>query len=100
MKSRGRLPRAGRISTVHRRSTYSPTTREAAACYQRALGIFQTVGDRWGAADTLTNLGDICRAAGELLHAREAWQQALGILDDLQHPDAAEVRAKLARTDP
>ena len=65
-----------------------------------ALSIFRTAGDRWGEADTLTNLGDIRRAAGELLHAREAWQQALAILDDLQRPDAAKVRAKLVRTDP
>jgi tetratricopeptide (TPR) repeat protein len=73
---------------------------EAAGCYERALSIFQAVGDRWGEADTLTNLGDIRRASGQLPRAREAWQQALAILDDLQHPDAAKVRAKLARTDP
>jgi tetratricopeptide (TPR) repeat protein/transcriptional regulator with XRE-family HTH domain len=73
---------------------------EAAACYERALSIFRTVGDRWGEADTLTNLGDIRRAVGELLQAREAWQQALAILDDLQQPDAANVRAKLARMIP
>jgi DNA-binding SARP family transcriptional activator/tetratricopeptide (TPR) repeat protein len=73
---------------------------EAAACYEHALSIFRTVDDRWGEADTLTNLGDIRRAVGELLEAREAWQQALAILDDLQHPDAAKVRAKLASIDP
>ena len=73
---------------------------EAGACYERALSIFRTAGDRWGEADTLINLGDIRRTTGQLLHAREAWQQALAILDDLQHPDAAEVRAKLARTNP
>jgi DNA-binding SARP family transcriptional activator/tetratricopeptide (TPR) repeat protein len=71
----------------------------AAACYERALSIFRTVGDRWGEADALTNLGDICGAAGELLQAREAWQQALAILDGFQHPDAAKVRAKLASMD-
>jgi len=73
---------------------------EAAACYGRALSIFRTVSDRWGEADALNNLGDIRRAIGELLLAREAWQQALAILDDLQHPDAAEVRAKLASLGP
>jgi DNA-binding SARP family transcriptional activator/tetratricopeptide (TPR) repeat protein len=72
---------------------------EAAACYERALSIFRAVGDRWGQADTLTNLGDIQRAAGEPLAARHAWQQALAILDDLQHPDAAKIRAKLASMD-
>jgi len=72
---------------------------EAAACYERALRIFRAVGDRWGEADTLTNLGDIRRAAGDLLQAHEAWQQAHDILDGLQHPDAAKIRAKLAGTD-
>ncbi len=68
----------------------------AAACHERALSIFQTVGDRWGEADALINLGDCRRAVGTLRPAREAWQRALLILDDLQHPDAADVRAKLA----
>jgi hypothetical protein len=36
------------------------------------------------------------RDAGELAQAREAWQQALAILEDLQHPDAGQLRAKLA----
>jgi tetratricopeptide (TPR) repeat protein len=72
---------------------------EAAACSERALSIFRTVDDRWGEADTLTNLGDIRRAAGDPGRARGAWQQALDILNDLQHPDAAKVRAKLAEID-
>jgi DNA-binding SARP family transcriptional activator len=71
---------------------------EAAACYQRALSIFRESGDRFNEADTLTHLGDTRHAAGELAQAREAWQQALAILDDLQHPDAGQVRAKLAST--
>jgi hypothetical protein len=33
---------------------------------------------------------------GDLPRAREAWQQALVILEDLEHPDSDEVRAKLA----
>jgi tetratricopeptide (TPR) repeat protein/transcriptional regulator with XRE-family HTH domain len=72
---------------------------QAAACYERALSNFRAAGDRWGEVDALTNLGDIRRGAGELLQAREAWQQALATLDDLQHPDAAKVRAKLASLD-
>jgi hypothetical protein len=63
---------------------------------ERSLSIFRTVGDRWGEADSLTNLGDIRHAAGELLRSREPWQQALAILDELRHPHAAKVRAKLA----
>jgi tetratricopeptide (TPR) repeat protein/transcriptional regulator with XRE-family HTH domain len=73
---------------------------EAAACSERAVSIFRAVGDRWGEADALTNVGDIRRATGELPTARQAWQQALAILDDLQHPDAAKIRIKLASIEP
>jgi hypothetical protein len=47
-------------------------------------------------ADTLTHLGDALHAGGELVQARDAWQQARHILDELHHPDAEQVRAKLA----
>jgi DNA-binding SARP family transcriptional activator/tetratricopeptide (TPR) repeat protein len=69
---------------------------EAAACYLRSLSIVREYGERLYESETLTHLGDTRQAAGELAQAREAWQQALAILDDLQHPDAAQVRAKLA----
>jgi tetratricopeptide (TPR) repeat protein len=72
---------------------------EAAACYERALGIARELGDRWVEADTLTHLGDTRNAAGDLPHARQAWQQALAIFEDIQHPDAAKVSAKLGGLD-
>lgn len=68
---------------------------EAAACYQRSLDIFREFGDRPSEADILTHLGDTHQATGDLPGAREAWRQALAILEDLQHPDADQVRAKL-----
>jgi tetratricopeptide (TPR) repeat protein len=71
---------------------------EAAACYQGALSLKRESGDRFSEAATLTHLGDTRHAAGELAQAREARQQALAILEDLQHPDADQVRAKLAST--
>jgi tetratricopeptide (TPR) repeat protein len=71
---------------------------EAAACYQRALSLHREVGDRFYEAEALTHLGDTRHAAGELAQAHEAWQQALTILDELHHPDADTVRAKLAST--
>jgi DNA-binding SARP family transcriptional activator len=74
---------------------------EATVCYQRALGIIREFGDRWREAVTLTHLGDTRHAAGDLPQARETWRQALAILEDLDHPDAGKVRAKLAdRTPP
>jgi predicted negative regulator of RcsB-dependent stress response len=45
---------------------------------------------------TLTHLGDTWRSSGDHQAARDAWQQALDILDDLGHQDAAEVRASLS----
>jgi tetratricopeptide (TPR) repeat protein len=67
----------------------------AATCYQEALDLYRAMGDRYEEAATLTNLGGTLHAAGRADDAREAWQQSLLILDDLDHPDADEVRAKL-----
>jgi len=72
---------------------------EAVACYERALSISREVGHRWGEAEALIHLGDTRHADGDLPQAREAWQQARAILEDIQHPDAAKVRAKLGGLD-
>ncbi len=69
---------------------------EAAACYLRALPLHREFGDRFHEADTLTHLGDTRHAAGQLPQALDAWQRALNILNDLRHPDADKVRARLA----
>jgi tetratricopeptide (TPR) repeat protein len=71
---------------------------EAAACYERALILYRETGDRFYEAETLTQLGDTRRAAGDLAQAREDWQQALAIFNDLQHPNADKVRVRLAST--
>jgi DNA-binding SARP family transcriptional activator/tetratricopeptide (TPR) repeat protein len=71
---------------------------EAAACYQRALTLYRESGYRFDEADVLTLLGDTRHAAGDLAQARQTWQQALTILQNLQHPDAGQLRAKLAST--
>jgi DNA-binding SARP family transcriptional activator/tetratricopeptide (TPR) repeat protein len=68
---------------------------EAANCYQNALAIFREQRYRFYQAHTLTHLGDTHHAADDRRQARQAWQQALDILDDLRHPDADQVRAKL-----
>jgi tetratricopeptide (TPR) repeat protein len=71
---------------------------EAAACYGRSLSLAKEYGDRRLEAEALTGLGDTHRDAGEVRQACEDWRQALIILDDLHHPGAEEVRAKLAST--
>ena len=73
---------------------------QAVSCYSRALAIFRELGDRYYQADTLIHLGDTHQSAGVLQQAQGAWQQALDILDDLRHPDAGRVRAKLQELDP
>jgi DNA-binding SARP family transcriptional activator/tetratricopeptide (TPR) repeat protein len=71
---------------------------EATACYQRALTLSREVGNRFYEGEALTHLGDTRHAAGDLPQARLAWQQALAILEDIRHPDADQMRAKLAST--
>jgi tetratricopeptide (TPR) repeat protein len=71
---------------------------EAAACFQRALSLYPECGERVFEVETLTRLGDTRHAADDLAQAREAWQQALAIGEDLQHPFADKIRAKLAST--
>jgi DNA-binding SARP family transcriptional activator len=64
-------------------------------CFRRAVSLFREIGNRFELAATLSNLGDACRDAGQPAAARDAWQQALAILDDLHHPDVVGIRAKL-----
>ncbi|MGQ0776986.1 MAG: ATP-binding protein [Pseudonocardiales bacterium] len=70
---------------------------EASACYQHSLDLVRDRSDRYGEAATTTRLGDTHHATGDYDSARTAWQHALDILDALGHPDAGQVRAKLAK---
>jgi DNA-binding SARP family transcriptional activator len=68
---------------------------EATACYRQAIELHRTAGSRWAAADALGHLGDTCHAAGKPEEARASWEEALAILEDLRHPEADQIRAKL-----
>jgi tetratricopeptide (TPR) repeat protein len=72
---------------------------EAITCYHHALDLYRDLGDRYDEAETLTSLGETHHAAGDPNAARDAWRHALIILDDLDHPDADHVRARLHRLD-
>jgi tetratricopeptide (TPR) repeat protein len=72
---------------------------EAVTCYQRAVDLYREVSAYYHQADTLASLGDTHDTAGDHTAARAAWHQALRILDDLQHPDAAQLRTKLHQLD-
>jgi tetratricopeptide (TPR) repeat protein/transcriptional regulator with XRE-family HTH domain len=73
---------------------------EAVSHYLQAVEIAAEFGFSRLRADMLGRLGDSERAAGHVEAARKAWQDALVILDDLQVPDAAAVRAKLDALQP
>lgn len=68
---------------------------QAIECYRQAIERNLEAGSRYGQAESLDHLGDTQLADGNARAAEEAWQRALVILRDLDHPEAAEVRRKL-----
>jgi DNA-binding SARP family transcriptional activator/tetratricopeptide (TPR) repeat protein len=69
--------------------------RQAAACYRHACELRRETGEPYNEARTLCRLGDTYQAAGEAGPARDAWQRALDIFDELGVSEATEVRGKL-----
>ena len=69
--------------------------RAAIISFERALTLRRELGDRHNEASILGHMGDAHHAAGNLEAARNAWQQAMAVLDDLHHPDAAQMRARI-----
>jgi DNA-binding SARP family transcriptional activator/tetratricopeptide (TPR) repeat protein len=67
----------------------------AVECFERARRLFHGLGDRYHEADIATHLGDTQYAAGDDAAARRSWTEALSLLDELGHPAADTVRARL-----
>jgi DNA-binding SARP family transcriptional activator len=68
----------------------------AVDCFARSLALTRRLGSRYNEANVLANLAEAQAAGGDETAAREALTAALAILDDLGHPDAERVRARLA----
>ncbi|MFI5269956.1 MAG: tetratricopeptide repeat protein, partial [Chloroflexota bacterium] len=68
---------------------------EAIACYEKAADLSSELGDRYNEADALSALGDAHQAFGDSKAARIAWQRALTILEQLGHPRAVNIRARM-----
>jgi tetratricopeptide (TPR) repeat protein len=68
----------------------------AIECYRQAIDLFGEFADRYEQSQTLTSLGDTYQAVSQPREAEKAWRQALAILDDLGHPGARNVRARLS----
>ncbi|MFL6110725.1 MAG: AfsR/SARP family transcriptional regulator [Catenulispora sp.] len=72
---------------------------QALTYYRQAVDLFRKAGDGYSQAGTFTRIGDMQHANGNTQAAHEEWRQALTLLDDLQHPDAELLRAKLGIAD-
>ncbi|MEU9244124.1 BTAD domain-containing putative transcriptional regulator [Streptomyces sp. NPDC048385] len=70
----------------------------ALASLRRALGMYRRLRDSYLAADTLVHIADTHLAADRADSAAATLRQALDILEDIGHPDAEGVRARLLGT--
>jgi tetratricopeptide (TPR) repeat protein/transcriptional regulator with XRE-family HTH domain len=69
---------------------------QAIRCYQQSIEAFGDADDAHHRAQAFTDLGDALREYGDDIAAHRAWEEALTILEVLEHPDAEEVRRRLA----
>jgi tetratricopeptide (TPR) repeat protein len=69
---------------------------EAVQYCVQGLDIQRATGDRLTEALTLDTQAKALQATGEISQARQSWQLALQILEEAGHPDAREIRSRLA----
>jgi DNA-binding SARP family transcriptional activator/tetratricopeptide (TPR) repeat protein len=72
----------------------------AIACFERSRQLHHELGDRYQVTVVLTHLGDTHHAAGDADAATDAWRRALDVLEQLGHPDAGPVSARLEKGQP
>jgi DNA-binding SARP family transcriptional activator len=70
---------------------------EAIACYEAAAELVHRTGYLMTEAWMLIELASIRHGLGDVESARAEWQRAYDILAHLAHPEAGEVRARLAQ---
>jgi DNA-binding SARP family transcriptional activator/tetratricopeptide (TPR) repeat protein len=68
---------------------------QAIGHYRRAADQLRQLGALHELAHVLGRLADTCQAAADTAGARAAWQQAIQVLEGMQHPAAQETLAKL-----
>jgi DNA-binding SARP family transcriptional activator/tetratricopeptide (TPR) repeat protein len=69
---------------------------EAIESYVEAVGLIQEEERHLHLAELVWHLGDAYDAIGDHPAARSSWQRSLDLLEDLDHPNAAILRTKLA----
>src|SRR6202047_3976940 len=57
----------------------------ARTLYEEALAIFRELGDRWGIAGTLADLGSLAREEGNCPTARSLYRESIKLFRDLDH---------------
>lgn len=66
--------------------------------FQRALGEFREIGDRWGMASTMESIAQIGEARGDLRKVVAIEEEALGLLGELEsYEDVAQGLCTLGR---
>jgi tetratricopeptide (TPR) repeat protein len=90
---------AGALHNIGSAHYYLGHHTEAITYYEQALALKRQLSDRYFEACTLTSLGDVHYTTKNFAAARENWQQSLTIIDQLGHPDADTLRARLATLD-
>ncbi len=73
---------------------------EAIGCLRTALNIIYGLRTGYYETTMLVHLGDAYHATGDEGLARQSWQDALAILEGLNHSDADQVRARLQGVEP
>jgi tetratricopeptide (TPR) repeat protein len=68
----------------------------ALSFYEWAISAYRELGELFGEAQSLDGLGETLLATADADAARTAWSAALRIVDDMSHPLADQVRAKIA----
>jgi tetratricopeptide (TPR) repeat protein len=68
---------------------------DALRCYQRGIELQELLGRRLELAESFEAAGDIHDAIGQQVTARDYWTRAARMFEELNHPNAAVVRAKL-----
>jgi len=71
----------------------------AIAHFHVALHIYRDISDRYLEADTLHHIGQSAAASGDTDTARRTWDDALDILHEMGHPDAAAILDKRVALD-
>ncbi|MEV8611143.1 BTAD domain-containing putative transcriptional regulator [Amycolatopsis sp. NPDC051373] len=91
-------PRDGRFSLTTRAKALLGVGRSAEGieCMSDAVDMFFAMDEHYEAADVLSQLGTAHLRLGHPAAARDCWLRSVHLLTDLAHPDAADVRAKLA----